>query len=217
MFDHEDNLTGVYLFSESEMPFPWRRTEELRSGGSILLIKEEHWGLFVYFRDPTRACKIHKQALGARVDGGRGFLGERKYEPAATPTPMPALGQVLQDATSKLAALTSLNVTLSSEPDGLPLAEDIRPGAIGELIKALQTPTDTTSKWIDNKQHRGISGTVTGQVLGAIVPSARSDARAVVQVWLDDTGAVRRIRIEGRVAPNEPEDAFRELDLGDLD
>ena len=22
MFDHEDNLTGVYLFSESEMPFP---------------------------------------------------------------------------------------------------------------------------------------------------------------------------------------------------
>ena len=106
---------------------------------------------------------------------------------------------------------------LSSEPDGLPLAEDIQPGEIGELIKALQTPTDTTSKWIDNKQHRGISGTVTGQALGAIVPSARSDARAVVQVWLDDTGAVRRIRIEGRVAPNEPQDAFRELDLGDLD
>ena len=116
-----------------------------------------------------------------------------------------------------MATLTSLSVTFTSEPEGLPLAEDIQPASIIAIVEALEDPADTAGKWIDNKQHRGISGTVTGQILGAIVPSAQSDARAVVQVWLDDTGAVRRIRIEGRVARNEPEDAFRELDLGDLD
>ena len=216
MFNYEDRLIGVYLASESEMPSPWRLTEELSGGGGILLIEEDHWGLFVYFQDPTRACRTPKQALGARVDGGRGFLGEREYEPPPTPTPMPALGQALEGAISKLAALTPLSITLASEPDGLPFAEDIQSGEIGDIVKALEGPTDTPSKWIDNRPHRGILGTVPGGALKAIVPLAKADARVGMQIWLNDTGAVRRVRLEGPVAADDPPEAVRVLELGDF-
>ena len=44
-----------------------------------------------------------------------------------------------------------------------------------------------------------------------------ADARVGVQIWLDDKGAVRRVRIEGPLATDDPEYAVRELDLNGLD
>ena len=57
MYNAEDQLIGMYLFSKSEMPIPWKRLDELRGGGGLTLIDFEHWGLLVYNRDPTRACE----------------------------------------------------------------------------------------------------------------------------------------------------------------
>jgi len=56
MYNGDDQLIGMYQFSKSEMPIPWKRLDELRGGGSQVLIDFEHWGLFLYNRDPTRAC-----------------------------------------------------------------------------------------------------------------------------------------------------------------
>ena len=55
MYSSEDELIGIYLISEAEMPIPVKRTQEIL-GGAGPIIDYEHWGLFVYFRDPTRAC-----------------------------------------------------------------------------------------------------------------------------------------------------------------
>ena len=57
LYDSEDELIGIYLISEKSMPPPWEPTKEI-SGGAGPVIDYEHWGLFVYFRDPTRACAV---------------------------------------------------------------------------------------------------------------------------------------------------------------
>ena len=55
LYNHRDDLIGIYHFSENEMPPPWEKLDELKGGGRITIL-EEHWGIFVYFQDPTRAC-----------------------------------------------------------------------------------------------------------------------------------------------------------------
>ena len=65
MYDSEDQLTGMYLVSETEMPPPWERTENI-SGGAGPVLDYEHWGLFVYFREPLNACVSR--------EGGCGYL-----------------------------------------------------------------------------------------------------------------------------------------------
>ena len=58
MYNDIDELIGMYMFSKSEMPIPWKRLDELRGGGGLSLIDFEHWGLLVYNQDPTRACGV---------------------------------------------------------------------------------------------------------------------------------------------------------------
>ena len=55
MYSSENELIGIYLISDTEKPDPWELTEEIK-GGAGPIIDYEHWGLFIYFRDPTRAC-----------------------------------------------------------------------------------------------------------------------------------------------------------------
>ena len=57
MYNAVDQLIGMYMFSKAEAPIPWKRLDELRGGG-LTLIDFEHWGLLVYFQDPTRACGV---------------------------------------------------------------------------------------------------------------------------------------------------------------
>ena len=65
MYDSLDQLIGIYLLSNAEKPSPWERAEQITSGG-VPIIDYEHWGLFVYFQDQTRACSL---------DTGRGASG----------------------------------------------------------------------------------------------------------------------------------------------
>ena len=65
MYNGDDQLIGMYQFSKYEMPIPWKRLDELRGGGGFTLIPFEHWGLIVYYQDPTRACgKLEGQDTG---------------------------------------------------------------------------------------------------------------------------------------------------------
>ena len=56
MYNADDELIGMYMFSKAEAPIPWKRLDELRGGGGLTLIDFEHWGLIVYFQDASRAC-----------------------------------------------------------------------------------------------------------------------------------------------------------------
>ena len=237
MFNFEDNLIGLYHFSDNEMPYPWRRTEELKGGGGIPLIEEEHWGLFVYFQNPTRACRTPEQALADNPAAGRGFLGERKYEPPATP--MPATGQSLEDAASRMASLEALDFTLTSgnrakrvegsiaPPDRVDL-QPTGPGAeamsrpfrfeglgasVAGIARVVQDPSEAADAWIDNVQSRGVSGSILGENLAGLIPDAIAEAKVTVTLWMDAGGMVRRLRIEGQVLTDDPARMVREPDL----
>ena len=43
-----------------------------------------------------------------------------------------------------------------------------------------------------------------------------SDADMTVRLWVDATHMVRRVRIEGALAPGDPPGSVRVLDLGEL-
>ena len=217
MYDTDAELIGIYLFSETEMPAPWKRMDELLGGGTPV-IDHEHWGIFLYMSDPTRACVAgDKFAAGFRQHGGgatyTGPGGVQSYQAPPTPTPTPSFGEALQTAAAKLASLTSISVSFTTEPDGLAVAEDIQPGDIGDVLKAIVEPAEAAGQWIDNISHRGISGTVMREALAGLVPSAAGDAQVTVLVWVSETGLVRQIRIEGAVDSGDPEGAVRVLDL----
>ena len=217
MYNVTDDLIGIYQFSETQMPLPWRRWEELKASGDLTLLGD-HWGLLVFFRDPLEACK--KPGGEGDVGGRDGFYNVSAVRGTPTavvaPTPTPAAGVILQSAAAKMSALTSLSYSLSSEPEGLPIAENILPANIVDAVKELDDATDAANKWIDNQPHRGISGTLRGESLKGLVPNAAAGAAVTLTVWVSDSGDVRSIRIEGPLAPDDPPEAVRVLDLGEF-
>lgn len=66
MYDSSDDLIGIYQFTTTEMPPPWELTDVVY-GGAGPVIEYEHWGLFIYFRDATRACDTQESKAGAEV------------------------------------------------------------------------------------------------------------------------------------------------------
>ena len=254
MFNSLENLIGVYLFSETEMPPPWEEMDELKSVGRTKIVDFAHWGLFLYFQDPLRACRTTEAAEGSgNVFGGQ--ASQKRSAPTAVvpPTPTPTAGQVLESVVARMARVASVSFTLTGEPEGAPLSAgtevqkvegtldssgavtltvtgsdgtaldvpaSLLPFSFGSLgatlsgiTGALQEPVDTKAEWIDNRPKRGISGTVLGGDLGALVPAAVADARAAVTLWVDDEGRIRRLRIEGAVTPDDPPEAVRVLNL----
>ena len=50
---------------------------------------------------------------------------------------------------------------------------------VGEIARALRDPVEAANVWIDNKPHRGLSGTVLGKDLALLVPGADPAYQAV--------------------------------------
>jgi hypothetical protein len=212
LYSAGDKLIGVYLYSMVEMPAPWQVMKELRGGGGTPVIDREHWGLWVYFQDPTRACTTDRGGTGGRA-GYAGAHAVRSYQAPHTPTPPPAPSLALEAAAANTLALTSLTFTFTTEPEGLDVAADVQPSAISDIMKAIEESTHSTPQWIDNVSLRGIAGMVRGEVLSGLVPSANADATVTVKVWLSETGMLRQLRIEGAAATGDPANAVRVLDL----
>lgn len=59
-------LIGIYNYSFTEMPPPWKKIKYLNGAGGVEIVSEPHWGIFTYFWDPTRACKTTEAAEGTR-------------------------------------------------------------------------------------------------------------------------------------------------------
>ena len=256
MYNVSDDLIGIYQFSETEMPLPWRRWEELEASGNLTLLGD-HWGLLVYFRDPLEACK--KPGGEGDVGGRDGFylVSAVRGTPTAVvaPTPTPTAGGFLEAAAGRMADLKSLTYTLTAEPDGAPLmagmaatkvdgtvalpdevslqttdaagtVSQVSPESLpfnfkdlgktlGNIALAIQDPADTTGAWIDNVRNRGVSGTVSGQQIAALIPSAAPEGSVTVTLWVDEQSIVRRVRIEGQVTSDDAPEMVRVLELSD--
>ena len=54
MFNDEDELMGMYMFSETEMPSPpWVHVQRLQG---VYDLEYEHWSLEIMFKSPSLAC-----------------------------------------------------------------------------------------------------------------------------------------------------------------
>ena len=130
MYSHLDELIGIYLYSESEMPLPWSPIEELQGGGQTLL-DFPHWSLLVYFRDPTQACPT-RQSGAVLSYYGDSTSKVQSYGTPVPPTPTPTIAVSLDKAAAGMAALKSLSFTLTSE--GAPLVPGLEAQTVaGEL------------------------------------------------------------------------------------
>ena len=263
MYSNAGDLIGVYMFSEAEMPPPWERWDSLAGAGGLTVIDYEHWGLFVYFQDPTRACQTGEgqagggsviaagQALDVHEFGKAELGGKSTPTPFAPPTPTPTADQKLSRVVTRTAKVSALGFTLTGDPaakkvegtlgskgeltlvkegivtvtdadgtvqevDGgsLPVSFEDLGATLSGIAAALQEPVEAKGQWVDSVSREGISGTVLGSDLSALVPTAIADAPVAVSLWYDDRGRIVRLRIEGKVSPNDPPDAVRELDVG---
>ena len=70
LFNRQDELIGLYLSSDTEMPLPWRKLDELRGVGASPVVDREHWGMYIFIKDSLTAC-----AAGDRGRGGIGKTG----------------------------------------------------------------------------------------------------------------------------------------------
>ena len=267
MYNTADQLIGVYLFSEAEMPPPWERWDSLVDIG-LTLIDFEHWGLFVYFQDASRACftgegagvgavtkmsgVVGSGALDVADGFGRAEMGGKSTPtPFVPPTPTPTADQKLSRVVARTAKVSALGFTLTGDPaakkvegtlgskgeltlvkegmvtvtdsagtvqevaaGSLPVSFDGLGATLSGIAAALQEPVEAKGQWVDSVSREGISGIVLGADLSALVPTAIADAPVAVSLWYDDRGRIVRLRIEGKVTPNDPTDAVRVLDLG---
>ena len=71
MYNGDDELIGMYLFTKFEAPSPWHRWDDLRGGGGKVLIDFEHWGLIVFLQDATQACGSGLATQGGGMSSGR--------------------------------------------------------------------------------------------------------------------------------------------------
>ena len=252
MYNSVDNLIGVYLYSEAEMPPPWERHDLLAGGGGLTIIDYPHWSLVVYFRDPVRACRGGEgRGVLSMYSPGEGGAIRSTPTPYVPPTPTPTAGQVLESVVAKTAKVNSLSFTLTGDPeaqkvegtlgskgtlslvregvvtvtDSAGATQDVAAeslsfsyeglgATLSAIAGALQDPVDTNAAFIDNLKRRGVTGTVLGADLSALVPTAVADARVSVSLWFDDKDRIVRLRLEGAVTPDDPPDAVRVLDLG---
>ena len=120
MYDNQDQLIGTYLYSESEMPLgPWQRMEDLLVGGRQV-IDVEHWGMFVYFQDPTRACTSQGNQ-GNIGNYNTGSAARSTPTPYVPPTPTPSSAATLGAVALRMASIKTISFTLSAEPNGAAL------------------------------------------------------------------------------------------------
>ena len=260
MYDTADQLLGIYLFSEAEMPAPWALWESLTDSG-LTIIPYEHWGLFVYFQDPSKACQTGEGQAGAgaaRTIGGSAAAAFGKAElggkstptPFVPPTPTPTADQKLSRIVTRTAKVSALGFTLKGDPafkkiegrlgskgtvtlvkegivtvtdsagtaevaiGSLPVSFEGLGPTLSGIAAAIQGPVEAKSTWVDSLSREGISGTVLGSDLSALIPTAVADAPVAVSIWFDDRGRIVRLRIEGAVTPDDPPDAVRVLDVG---
>ena len=196
LYNNQENVMGLYISSDVEMPEPWKKIDALKGGGGLELIDKEHWGLYAFFNDSLKACeRPDAKAVGTGIGVYVSGHAVREYE--ATPTPTPKLGAT-ETITKISASLSSGSRTFAviNPADQTNITTGIKSSQIGELLSSLTNAQEGTSKWIDNISHRGLTGN-TGSIT-AILTSAKSD-NLQISLWVNDDNHVNLIEITGTI------------------
>ena len=196
LYNNAENVTGVYLRSDGEMPEPWKKTDALKGGGGIEIINQEHWGLYAFFNDPIKACqRPDSDTVGT---GGTGYSGGhaiRDYKPTPTPTPIPNAAKTITEISESLSS-SSKTFKVTNATDQSSIATGITSSQVAELLSSITDSQEGTGKWIENISHRGLTGNSDG--IANILTSAKSD-NLTVNLWINDNNEVNLIEIIGAI------------------
>ena len=219
IYNYYNQLTGIYLYTENTMPNPWLKLDELRGGGGAIVVEKEHYGLFVFFRDPNESCKGSGKS---QPEAGTYMRGERStptpyVEPTATPMP----SNLVTDAVTQLGKETSLTVTITTDPANISAASDSDikdkaselPKLFAGIVGNITDIKYASNTWIDNVSYKGVSGTYTAQGLSTLVPGAVDGNVIKISAWVSDEGVLRRIRLEGALTSDDSARAIRTFDI----
>ena len=195
VYNYEDKITGLYLFTENVMPKPWLKLDELRGGGGLPVVDKEHHGLFVLFRNPNDSCKGSGKSSPQSPVFQRGARTE--YE--ATPTPTVTIGITETfDLAIKSLIEDSRTFMVSAETDNKELATDIESSKLHSFVSKLTDIQEGSSKWIDNISHRGITGNIdSGQISNLLDGSGSGTLK--IELWINNENSINALTVDGKI------------------
>jgi len=197
LYNNAENVAGIYLRSDGEMPEPWKKTDALKGGGGIEIINQEHWGLYAFFNDPIQACqRPDAKSVGT---GGTHYQGPKavrsEYKPTPTPAPILGVPETITEISESLSS-SSKTFKVTNATDQSSIATGITSSQVAELLSSITDSQEGTGKWIENISHRGLTGNSDG--IANILTSAKSD-NLTVNLWINDNNEVNLIEIIGAI------------------
>lgn len=85
------------------------------------------------------------------------------------------------------------------------------------IVRAVDTPALGGALEIDGVSTQGVTGTVTGGDLTALIPGADVDALLDIELWMDGDGLVRRVRLSDPLVAGDVDTVVRVLDFSAFD
>jgi len=220
MYNADGNPIGIYQYSEDPMPAPWWKTKEILGGGGIKIVEQEHYGLFVYFADATRACSAGQQKSTKTGSSQSLYLGQgvrATPTPYVEPTPTPEASSMISGIVDKLAGIKTVELTVSSEPSGLSVVTEIDSStltsSLTQILNSLETVSYASNTWINNVAHKGIQGTTKSDNLTTLVPDAVNGNSVEVTVWVTEDNIIRKFKLAGVIAGSDNDQSIRTLDI----
>ncbi len=197
LYNNQEDVMGIYIVSDVEMPKPWKKIDSLKGGGGLELIDKEHWGLYAFFKDSLKAC----ERPDSSTSHTQNFLGPHavrtEYEPTPTATPTLDASEIITKILASLSP-TSRVFGVTNPVDQSNIATGITSSQISELISSVANAEKGPSKWINNISHSGLTGDVDASSITKILASAKSD-NLKISLWVNDDNYVNLIEITGAI------------------
>ena len=197
LYNNQEDVMGIYIVSDVEMPKPWKKIDSLKGGGGLELIDKEHWGLYAFFNDSLKAC----ERPDSSTSHTQNFLGPHavrtEYEPTPTATATLDASEIITEILASLSP-TSIAFGVTNPVDQFNIATGITSSQISELISSVANAEKGPSKWINNISHSGLTGDVDTYGITKILASAKSD-NLKISFWVNDDNYVNLIEITGTI------------------
>lgn len=85
------------------------------------------------------------------------------------------------------------------------------------ILRAVKEPTHAGDETVDGVASRVISGSITGAAIQPLIPGADAGLSQDIEVWVGTDDLTRKVRITGRLLPDDEEPVIRVLSFRNFD
>lgn len=90
-------------------------------------------------------------------------------------------------------------------------------GTLAGILTAIEDPAYSGDETLDGVASKGVAGTISGAAIQPLIPGADPGLRQDIEVWVGDDDLPRRVRLAGRLLPNDTEGVIRVLSFRNFD